>query len=92
MTRRSILSPVRDERAQAPEPAPSPPLESQPAARPIKPSRVAKLHVGGYFDPKHPTVEAFQKLKVDLRRSQQDMLLEAMEDFVAKHQAAGAFR
>lgn len=27
-----------------------------------------------------------------LRRSQQDTLLETMEDFVAKHQVAGAFR
>ena len=95
MAKRSILSPVREERAQAPESGPPPPEalpESQPAVRSVKPSRIAKLHVGGYFDPKHPTVEAFQKLKVDLRRSQQDMLLEAMEDFVAKHQAAGAFR
>jgi hypothetical protein len=66
--------------------------ESRLQARVVKPSRVAKLHVGGYFDPDHPTVMAFQKLKVDLRRSQQDMLLEAMEDFVAKHHAAGAFR
>jgi hypothetical protein len=53
---------------------------------------VAKLHIGGYFEPDDTTVMAFQKLKVDLRRSQQDMLLEALRDFVAKHQAASAFR
>jgi hypothetical protein len=53
---------------------------------------VSKLHIGGYFDPSEPTVMAFQKLKVDLRRSQQDMLLEALRDFVAKHEAATAFR
>jgi hypothetical protein len=35
---------------------------------------------------------SFQKLKVDLRRSQQDMLLEALRDFVAKQEAARAFR
>jgi hypothetical protein len=52
---------------------------------------MAKLHVGGYFDPLDPIVMAFQKLKVDLRRSQQDMLLEALRDFVAKHEAAHAF-
>jgi len=91
MARRSILSAVREEPAHSPEIRPTEP-ESRPASRPVKPSRLAKLHVGGYFDPEHPTVTAFQKLKIDLRRSQQDMLLEAMEDFVAKHRAAGAFR
>lgn len=90
MARRSILSAVREVQPPTPEPAPEP--EARAVARPGKPSRVAKLHVGGYFDPEHPAVMAFQKLKIDLRRSQQDMLLEAMEDFVAKHQAAGAFR
>jgi hypothetical protein len=34
----------------------------------------------------------FQKLKAHLRRSQQDMLLEALHDFVAKQEAARAFR
>jgi hypothetical protein len=47
--------------------------------------------VGGYFDPRDPILVAFQKLKVDLRRSQQDMLLEALRDFVAKQEAARAF-
>jgi hypothetical protein len=92
MARRSILSAVREEQTHAPEPPPESEPEVRAVARATKPSRVAKLHVGGYFDPDHPAVMAFQKLKIDLRRSQQDMLLEAMEDFVAKHQAAGAFR
>lgn len=93
MARRSILSAVREEPGHPPEiPPPTTEPEGRPASRTIKPSRLAKLHVGGYFDPEHPAVTAFQKLKIDLRRSQQDMLLEAMEDFVAKHQAAGAFR
>jgi hypothetical protein len=48
--------------------------------------------VGGYFDPGDPILMSFQKLKVDLRRSQQDMLLEALRDFVAKQEAARAFR
>ena len=72
-------------------PAPAKP-SAEPRAASVKPSRLAKLHVGGYFDPADPVVMQFQKLKVDLRRSQQDMLLEALSDFVAKHQAASAFR
>ena len=90
MARRSILSAVRDEQpvSEVAEPSAAPAL---PVAT-IRPSRVAKLHIGGYFEPDEPTVMAFQKLKVDLRRSQQDMLLEALGDFVAKHEAATAFR
>jgi hypothetical protein len=90
MARRSILSSVRDERpASAPdEPAPA----SAPEITITRPSRIAKLHIGGYFEPGDPTVMAFQKLKIDLRRSQQDMLLEALRDFVAKHEAESAFR
>jgi hypothetical protein len=92
MARRSILSAVREV---------PPPSAVAPAAEPqtvgaiapaTPPSRLAKLHVGGYFDPSDSTVMAFQKLKVDLRRSQQDMLLEALRDFVAKHEADQAFR
>lgn len=91
MARRSILSAVRNTPEVTPEVAA--PVETVTARVPTpKPSRVAKLHVGGYFDPIDPTVMAFQKLKVDLRRSQQDMLLEALRDFVAKHEAAQAFR
>jgi hypothetical protein len=91
MARRSILSAVRNTPEVTPEVAA--PVETVAARVPTpKPSRVAKLHVGGYFDPIDPTVMAFQKLKVDLRRSQQDMLLEALRDFVAKHEAAQAFR
>jgi len=56
-----------------------------------RPSRRAKLHLGGYFDARDPTVMAFQKLRVELRRSQQEMLMEAMADFVAKHRASNAF-
>ena len=51
-----------------------------------------KLHIGGYFDPCDQTIIAFQKLKIDLRKSQQEMLLEALRDFVAKHEAEQAFR
>ncbi len=100
MARRSILSPVREEQHTSSEPvaytqttagaAPAEIMRVPMTA--IASSRHAKLHVGGYFDPRDPILVAFQKLKVDLRRSQQDMLLEALRDFVAKQEAARAFR
>ena len=97
MARRSILSPAPRPNA---EDLPEPPMsEAKPEASvqiarisSRKPSRTAKLHIGGYFPPDDPIVVAFQKLKVDLRQSQQDMLMEALRDFVEKHRAASAFR
>lgn len=94
MARRSILSQVREEKMVKPEPARALPPAIEPAPRSastIKPSRIAKLHVGGYYYPDDPTIIAFQKLGIDLRRSQQDMLLEAIRDFVAKNDASRAF-
>lgn len=90
MPRRSLLTPARTERPVAPEPV----VADLPAraARTTKPSRQSKLHIGGYYDPSDDTIVSFQKLGIDLRRPQQDMLLEAIRDFVAKHQAAKAFR
>ena len=90
MARRSILTPALEERHTSQEPATSVPPERPASA--TKPSRLAKLHIGGYFDPNDPTVIAFQKLRVDLRTSQQEMLLEAIRDFVAKHKVASAFQ
>jgi hypothetical protein len=58
----------------------------------VKPSRRNKLHIGGYYEPDEPIIIAFQKLGIDLRATQQEMLLEAVSDFVAKHQAAVAFK
>ena len=93
MARRSILGPALVERPTDPAPAPPPthPATPEPGWSSIKPSRQAKLHIGGYFDPDDPTINAFQKLRIDLRQSQQEMLLEALRDFVAKHRAANAF-
>jgi len=93
MARRSILGPALD----TPPPPPQTPTAPEPApvaaqGRATKPSREAKLHIGGYYDPADPTVIAFQKLRIDLRKPQQEMLLDAIRDYVAKHQAAGAFR
>lgn len=92
MARRSILSPVRAERPSLVVANLEAEMERPEQATATRPSRVAKIHIGGYFEPNDVTIMAFQKLKVDLRRSQQDMLLEALHDFVAKHEAASAFR
>ena len=92
MARRSILSSVRDQQPPGAEPTEASPETAPRQASSAKHSRAAKLHLGGYFDPDDQTVVAFQKLKVDLRKSQQDMLLEALRDFVAKHEADRAFR
>ena len=92
MARRSILTSVRNEKAPAPEAAVPSPDEISLKSAAAKPSRRNKLHIGGYYDPDDPNVIAFQKLRVDLRKSQQVMLLDALRDFVAKHEAASAFR
>ena len=89
MARRSLLSPALEERPAQEPPAAEP---QSSVSRATKPSRRAKLHIGGYYDPNDPTIITFQKLGIDLRRSQQDMLLEAIRDFVAKHEADRAFR
>lgn len=92
MARKSLLTPARQERHETPAP---PPVAADPAARTAratKPRRESKLHIGGYYDPNDEMIISFQKLGIDLRRPQQDMLLEAIRDFVAKHRAAKAFR
>jgi hypothetical protein len=91
MARRSILSAALEPAPITPESAQVPP---EPVARPasVKPSRRNKLHVGGYYDPGDEAIVAFQKLGIDLRKTQQVMLHEAVRDFVAKHQAARAFQ
>jgi hypothetical protein len=96
--RRSILSVVRDDKPAPAEPASQPAVEAaaepaqHPVSKKIKPSRIAKKHIGGYYPPNDPTIKAFQKLGIDLDQDQQDMLFEAISDFVAKHQAANAFK
>ena len=92
MARRSLLTPAREESSATLEPIDVPAAEPTRAGGSARPSRQAKLHIGGYYDPNDPTIIAFQKLGIDLRTPQQAMLLEAISDFVAKHQAARAFR
>jgi hypothetical protein len=92
MARRSILSPIREEQAAkpAPEVKPMPEPRSRPVST-VKPSRQDKIHVGGYYNPHDTSIIAFQKLGIDLRKTQQEMLFEAMRDYVAKHEASKAF-
>ena len=87
MARRSILSSFREQQPSRETPAETPPLSSRSSS-----SRSAKLHIGGYFNPDDRVIVAFQKLKVDLRMSQQEMLFEALRDYVAKQEAERAFR
>lgn len=92
MARRSILSSIREEQpvdAETIAPVQEPIVES---ASKVKPSRRNKLHIGGYYEPGEPIIIAFQKLGIDLRMTQQEMLLEAVADFVSKHHAANAFQ
>ena len=92
MARRSLLTPAIGEQASPPNSEPPISTPRSEALSTVRPSRRAKLHIGGYYDPRDPTIIAFQKLGIDLRRPQQDMLLEAIRDFVSKHQAESAFR
>jgi hypothetical protein len=92
MARRSILSSLREESPMNVEATQVASETVRRVAPRVKPGRRAKLHIGGYYHPDDKTIVAFQKLGIDLRKSQQEMLLEALHDFVAKHQAANAFR
>jgi hypothetical protein len=92
MVRRSILSSVREERPVSTEPEPLPAAAvPEPSLSKVKPSRRAKKHIGGYYAAIDPVIVAFQKLGIDIDTNQQDMLYEAIRDYVAKHQAASAF-
>ncbi len=65
------------------------------AAKSVKVSRIVatpKLATVPYYDPNDDTIISFQKLGIDLRKPQQEMLHEAIHDYVAKHKAAKAFR
>jgi hypothetical protein len=98
--RSSLLSSVVPLPAQAevPEPDAAPPATPEPAVAqdiPTRPAaakvREATIHIGGYFPVNDKLVVEFQKLKFDLRKSQQQMLHEALSDYVHKHRAKAAF-
>jgi hypothetical protein len=93
VARRSLLTPARDELPIEPEPvAAAEPQPTGTTARATKPSRQSKLHIGGYYNPSDDIIVSFQKLGIDLRKPQQEMLHEAIRDYVAKHRAAKVFR
>jgi hypothetical protein len=86
MARRSLFKP--DEEHPAGE------VQSEPTVPSPEPKkkRAGLMHVGGYYPPDDSLMIEFSKLGIDLRTSKQDMLREAIEDFVAKHKALKAFR
>lgn len=92
MARRSLLTPVRDELPAETVPVTAAEPSLAGTARATKPSRQSKLHIGGYYNPSDDIIVSFQKLGIDLRKPQQEMLHEAIRDYVAKHQAAKVFR
>ena len=92
MARRSLLTPARDEISAETMPEVAAELSPTETVRSGKPSRQSKLHIGGYYNPSDDIIVSFQKLGIDLRKPQQEMLYEAIRDYVAKHQAAKVFR
>lgn len=54
-------------------------------------SNKGKYHLGGYYDFDLPEIEAFRILAARTRRSQQDLLLEALRDLLQKHEAESKF-
>lgn len=93
MARKSSLS-----LAISPQPTDMAPAETSayaaPAAlAPVKrqSSNKGKYHLGGYYDHDVPEVEAFRILSAKHRRSQQELLLEAVRDLVAKYETQAKF-
>ena len=90
MARRSILATAIDRREPEPlRPEPSPHEISRPAAR--RSPNAGKYHLGGYFATDDPTAEAFRMLAAKTRRSQQELLAEAIADLVDKYDSAAKF-
>ena len=93
MARQSLLSPavgLKPKAEESPRPVTSPVAPSAPVKR-VNPNS-GKYHLGGYYDPADPTIEAFRILATKTRRSQQELLLEAAADLVAKYEAQNAFK
>lgn len=59
--------------------------------RPAGGRRPGKYHLGAYFDPSDPMVEAFRVLAARTRRTQQDLLSEAISELIAKYEADKQF-
>ena len=77
MGRRSLLGPALEERkpklAPKAEPAEAPAVTGSGSI--IKPSRRAKLHIGGYYEPSDPTIISFQELGIEIARPAQSTVV-----------------
>jgi hypothetical protein len=54
-------------------------------------ANAGRSHIGGYFDPTDPIAEEFRILAVRSRRTQQDLLAEALELIVEKYRTQERF-
>lgn len=84
----SAAAPAEPAEIEMPQPVPAERVAYEPAPKKV---REATIHIGGYFPINDKLVVEFQKLKFDLRKSQQQMLYEALSDYVHKHRANIAF-
>jgi hypothetical protein len=65
---------------------------SEPSAAPKRRKASAeRSHIGGYFDPNDPITEEFRILAVRSRRTQQDLLAEAIALVVEKYRTQERF-
>ena len=54
-------------------------------------SNKGKYHLGGYYEQDAPEIEAFRVLSAKSRKSQQELLFEAVRDLVEKYDADAKF-
>lgn len=91
MARKSLLS-AAISKTDAPEANENAPVVAAPIVQAKRvSSNKGKYHLGGYYDHDVPEVEAFRVLSVKNRRSQQELLLEAVRDLVEKYEAQAKF-
>jgi hypothetical protein len=84
MARRSLL--IAEEEPEVVAPVTEP-------VRPIEPrKRSSRIHIGAYYPRGDQTIIAFQQLAFEIEKTQQEMLYEAIGDYLAKVKAGRAFR
>jgi predicted GNAT superfamily acetyltransferase len=64
-------------------PIPAAPKEPKPQARQVKPSRVGKKPIAGFFDP--AVLRQLKQMALDQDSSIQDLMREALNDLFEKH-------
>lgn len=50
-----------------------------------------KMHIGGYYDPDDKVIDAFRRLAFETRRSQQELLREAMIALLSQQAGEATF-